>query len=163
MSDGTRTGATSERLSKLCCFFLGGEEYAVDIMRIVEILQVPKVSAVPSSTPLLEGMVNLRGAILPVVDLRKWLGLGLAPPKLKPKLLVCLVGRRRLGLLVDGVTGVVRVRRSELKPAPAPSAPEPGARPFVIGVCDKGGKLRLLFDVKAFLEHPPLRPARSAP
>ncbi|MHB8876580.1 MAG: chemotaxis protein CheW [Myxococcaceae bacterium] len=135
---------------QLCAFCLGSEEYVIDIMRIEEILQLQKVTPVPRAPSFVEGVVNLRGVIVPVVDLRKRLSSGPPRPRLKPKLLVCRIGRRRVGLMVDGVTEVVRVQKSDIKPAPGLSTQ--GSKAAVIGVCGPPDRLKLLLDLKAVLQ-----------
>ncbi|MBI3186158.1 MAG: purine-binding chemotaxis protein CheW [Myxococcales bacterium] len=134
---------------QLCTFRVGAQQYALDIMRIQEVLQPPEVTPVPDAPPFFEGMVNLRGSLVPVVDLRRRLGAMApsAPPK--RKLLVCAFGQRRVGLLVDGVTSVLTVGRDELKPAPPLLAP--GAHPFVVGACASASGLTLLLNLKSVL------------
>jgi purine-binding chemotaxis protein CheW len=154
-------------LVQLCAFFVGSEEYAVDIMRVEEILPPPeRLIPIRGAPAFIEGVVHLRGSIIPVVDLRKRL-LGETEPVNTPKtrLLVCWLGRKRVAFTVDRVSEVVRLRRSEIKPAPAMGAVGPA--PVVVGVC--GGqekresekqresekrqpeRLKLLLDVKALL------------
>jgi purine-binding chemotaxis protein CheW len=94
-------------------------------------------------------MLHLRGALLPVVDLRPRLSLSDGPQSPRSRVLVCLVGRRRLALRVDRVTEVMRVRRSEIKPAPPLLSA--GRAPFVVGVCGTQERPRLLLDIKALL------------
>ncbi|MBN1204620.1 MAG: purine-binding chemotaxis protein CheW [Myxococcaceae bacterium] len=141
--------APRDPLVQLCCFSVGREEYVVDIMRVEEILPPQRVIPVPRAPSFVEGMLHLRGALLPVVDLRQRLSISEAPASPKTRLLVCLLGRRRLALRVDRVTEVMRVRRSELKPAPALLSP--GRTPFVIGVCGPPERPRLLLDIKTLL------------
>jgi purine-binding chemotaxis protein CheW len=141
--------APRDPLVQLCCFTVGREEYVVDIMRVEEILPPQRIISVPRAPPFVEGMLHLRGALLPVVDLRKRLSGTAEPPSPKTRLLVCLLGRRRLALRVDRVTEVMRVRRSEIKPAPALLSP--GRTPFVLGVCGTAERPRLLLDIKALL------------
>jgi purine-binding chemotaxis protein CheW len=136
-------------LVQLCCFTVGREEYVVDIMRVEEILPPQRVISVPRAPSFVEGMLHLRGALLPIVDLRKRLNDTAEPPSPKSRLLVCLLGRRRLALRVDRVTEVMRVRRSDIKPAPALLSP--GRTPFVLGVCGTAERPRLLLDIKALL------------
>jgi purine-binding chemotaxis protein CheW len=152
--------AAAERdpLVQLCAFFVGSEEYAVDIMRVEEILQPQRLTPMRGAPSFLEGVIRLRGAILPVVDLRKRL-LGLSSPVDTPKtrLLVCWVGRRRVAFTVDRVSEVVRLRRSDIKPALGSVGPAP----FVVGVygepeareasASSSERLKLLLDVKALL------------
>jgi purine-binding chemotaxis protein CheW len=137
-------------LVQLCAFFVGPEEYAVDIMRVEEILPPQRLTPIRGAPPFIEGVIHLRGSIIPVVDLRKRLLGGEAPPSTpKTRLLVCWLGRRRVALVVDRVSEVVRMRRSEIKPAPAIGAVGPA--PFVVGVCGSPERLKLLLDVKALL------------
>ncbi|WP_224370811.1 chemotaxis protein CheW [Hyalangium versicolor] len=141
--------APKDPIVQLCCFTVGKEEYVVDIMRVEEILPPQRVIPVPRAPSFVEGMLHLRGALLPVVDLRQRLMTTEAPPSPKTRLLVCLLGRRRLALRVDRVTEVMRVRRSDLKPAPALLSP--GRTPFVVGVCGTMERPRLMLDLKALL------------
>jgi purine-binding chemotaxis protein CheW len=141
--------AHRDPLVQLCCFAVGKEEYVVDIMRVEEILPPQRVIPVPRSPSFVEGMLHLRGALLPVVDLRQRLNVSEAPASQKTRLLVCLVGRRRLALRVDRVTEVMRLRRSEIKPAPGLLSP--GRAPFVVGVCGTVERPRLLLDIKVLL------------
>ncbi len=134
---------------QLCGFAVGREEYVVDIMRVEEILPPQRVIPVPRAPSFVEGMLHLRGAMLPVVDLRQRLVTAPVPEAPKTRLLVCLLGRRRLALRVDRVTEVLRVRRSEIKPTPALLSP--GRAPFVVGVCGPPERPRLLLDIKALL------------
>ncbi len=158
--------AERDPLVQLCVFFVGHEEYAVDIMRVEEILLLQRTTPIRGAPPFLEGVIRLRGAIIPVVDLRKRLG-GVEAPVNTPKsrMLVCWLGRKRVAFTVDRVSEVVRLRRSDIKPAPAIGAV--GPTPFVVGVYgepdkqeqgDKRGstgrevaRLKLLLDVKALL------------
>jgi purine-binding chemotaxis protein CheW len=141
--------APKDPIVQLCCFSVGREEYVVDIMRVEEILPPQRVIPVPRAPSFVEGMIQLRGALLPVVDLRQRLMTTEAPPAPKTRLLVCLLGRRRVALRVDKVTEVMRVRRGELKPAPALLSP--GRAPFVVGLCGTMERPRLMLDLKALL------------
>lgn len=142
---------------QLCCFTVGPDQYVIDIRRVDEILQPMQVTPLPRSPPFVEGVVTLRGTVMPVVDVRRRLGVSPEKPKHKWRMLVVWIGRKRVGLLVDSVQEVVRVQLSDLKPAP-PLLGE-GA-PFVLGVCSASSAagstgqrsaLRLLLDVKALV------------
>ncbi len=138
---------------QLCAFYVGGTEYAVDIMRVDEILQPQRVTPLPDAPPWIEGVMNLRGQLVPVVDLRSRLGAkGTPPPRLKPKWVVTLVGRRRIALAVDGVSEVARVSRNALRPLPSLGLSRTEASP-VIGGFGPPERVRLLLDVKALLRH----------
>ncbi|HYS81997.1 MAG TPA: chemotaxis protein CheW [Anaeromyxobacteraceae bacterium] len=150
---------------ELCVFRVGDEEYAIDLRRIREILQPLPVTPVPGAPEFIEGVMDLHGEVVPVVDVRERLGLALLPDGAKAKLLVVNVARRVLALRVDAVLEVVRLPRSAIGPPP-PLLVAGGPRLF-LGVCRgreqragarHGGlrptsqRLRLLLDVKALLE-----------
>ncbi|PTL82389.1 chemotaxis protein CheW [Vitiosangium sp. GDMCC 1.1324] len=131
--DDESAAAERDPLVQLCAFFVGPEEYAVDIMRVEEILLPQRLTPIRGAPSFIEGVIRLRGSIIPVVDLRKRL-IGIESPVDTPKtrLLVCWLGRKRVAFTVDRVSEVVRLRRSEIKPAPAIGAVGPA--PFVVGV-----------------------------
>ena len=138
-----------EEIVQLCAFVVGGEEYVVDIMRIKEIIPPVRITPVPHAPEYIEGVINLRGAIIPVVDLRRRLGLARAAPTKKTKYIICVVGGRRVGLVVDSVTERLRLPRSSIRRAPAMLLGR-GPR-FFSGVCGPQERLKLLLNIKALL------------
>ncbi|KUL35950.1 chemotaxis protein CheW [Actinoplanes awajinensis] len=104
-------------------FRLDDEEYAVDVDAVQEIIRVPEVLIrVPKSFAFVEGLVNLRGTVLPVVDLRTRLGLSRAERDEQQRIVVMIIGGARTGFIVDAVAEVARVGREVLEPAPELSA-----------------------------------------
>ncbi|MEV6346133.1 chemotaxis protein CheW [Actinoplanes sp. NPDC051851] len=104
-------------------FRLDEEEYAVDVDAVQEIIRVPEaLIRVPKSLPFVEGLVNLRGTVLPVVDLRTRLGLGRGERDERQRIVVLIIGGVRTGFIVDSVAEVARVGRNVLEPAPELSA-----------------------------------------
>jgi len=160
---GREREAAAERV-ELCTFRIGGEDYAVDIMRVREIIRPLPVTPVPRAPACIEGVVRLRSEVIPVVDVRKRFGLPAVPATRRTKFLVVRIGGRRLALVVDEVTEVLRLPRSEIRPAPQ-FADDRTPR-FFLGVCggeaggSRGpgeprrgsGRLRLLLNVRALLE-----------
>jgi purine-binding chemotaxis protein CheW len=134
---------------QLCAFMVGAEEYAIDIHRVLEILHLPAPAQFPRA-PGYDGMLNLRGEILPLVDLRRVFGTTTPADSRRQGLLVCMVGRRKIVFRVDKVTQVVRARRDELKPVP-PLGGEALKSPHVIGICPRGSRLLLLLNLRAVL------------
>jgi purine-binding chemotaxis protein CheW len=139
-----------EETIQLCAFVVGDEEYAIDIMRIREIIQPQKVTAVRRAPEFIEGVINLRGTIVPIVDLRRRLGLPQVAPTKKTRFIICRVGTRPVGLVADAVTGVLRAPRSQIKPAPGLLGR--GSNRYFLGVVGSGERLRLLLNVKAILQ-----------
>lgn len=157
---------------QLCTFRVSGEDFAIDIMRVREVIPPAPLTPVPSAPAHVIGVFRLRGDVIPVVDLARRLGLPAGPPSRRAKFIVVRVAGRLLGLQVDEVREVMRLAREELRPAPA-SIDARGARLF-LGVCGGeraqggagrsagGGRLRLLLNVKALLEPTPLEGFESA-
>lgn len=150
-SDGAARaeGPRAEGIVQLCSFRVGAEEYVVDLMRIQEIIQPMRITTVPRAPSFIEGVINLRGTIIPVVDLRKRLSVAIAPQTKKTKYIICTVGGRRVGLVVDSVTEVLRIPRSSIKRTPGLLSRGPR---FFLGVCGPSERLKLLLNVKALLE-----------
>jgi purine-binding chemotaxis protein CheW len=103
---------------QVACLKMGDGLYAVDIMRIKEIIRLPKLSPLPRSLPFVEGVINLRGSVIPVVDLRKRFGLPPAPNPESARLLILAIAGQPLGLVVDEVTEMITVSVRDLKPPP---------------------------------------------
>jgi purine-binding chemotaxis protein CheW len=112
----------TEELLQLVAFRVGDGEYAVDIMRIKEIINPVKVRPIPKAPEFVEGVIELRGAILPVVDLRRRFDLPVTPFERSTKYLIVVLeieGRRMIvALIVDGVSEPIRVTREHLRPPP---------------------------------------------
>lgn len=148
--------AARDAIVQLCTFRVGTEDYALDIMRVREIIPPQPVTPVPRAPAFVEGVFRLRGEVIPAVDVRKRFGLPPAAPTRKTKFLVVHVGPRRVGLVVDEVCEVLRIPRGEIRPAPGLVGLE--APRFFLGVCGGdargrgSGRLRLLLNVKALLE-----------
>jgi purine-binding chemotaxis protein CheW len=154
-------GGGRDAIVQLCTFRVGGEDYAVDIMRVREIINPLPITPVPRAPTFMDGVVRLRGEVIPVLDVRKRLAVAVTPATRKTRFLIVNVAGRRLALVVDEVCEVLRVPRGEIRPAP--SLGEGAAPRFFLGVCGgesstaarRGGaspRLRLLLNVKALLD-----------
>jgi purine-binding chemotaxis protein CheW len=150
---------SDDAIVQLCTFRIGGEDYAVDLMRVQEIIPPRPITPVPRAPAFLEGVTRIRGEVLPVLDVRKRLGVPPAADARRVRFLVTSVARRRIALVVDEVCEVVRLPRREIRAAPALG--DEGAPRFFLGVCGGdasqvgrrgAGRLRLLLNVKALLD-----------
>jgi len=117
----------------LACFRLGEDLYAVDIMRIREIIRPMKLAHLPKAPAFVEGVINLRSNVIPVVDLRKRFDIPSPDGIEGNKLLIMSVSRKSVGLVVDDVTEIVTVLIREIKPPPM-VIKGVGAE-YLIGVC----------------------------
>ena len=103
---------------QLATFTLGENLFAVDIMRIREIILPQNLSALPGASQILEGVINLRGSVLPVIDLRRRLGLVSVGRSDGQRVMVFLIKGIRTGFIVDSVAEVLRIQKSSIETAP---------------------------------------------
>ncbi len=98
-------------------FELDGDAYALPIERVVEVLRVEEIQRVPQAPAHVRGVANVRGAIVPIVEVRTRIGLDPLDPTPAARIIRVLAGGRSLGFLVDRVTGLRKVRASQVGPA----------------------------------------------
>jgi len=110
--------ATLKEESQLVTFLLKDEEFGFDIMSVQEIIRLPKMAKVPRTPPYVEGIANLRGVVLPIIDMRTRFGMERAEETDRTRVLVVDVGGVKTGLRVDRVKQVTRVLRGDVDPPP---------------------------------------------
>jgi len=130
---------------ELLSFRLGGEEYAVTVDDVREVLNLRDLTPVPNTPAYVLGVTSLRGAMLPVVDLCKRLGLTPGVRDDKSRIIVVNPDEEDVGLIVDRVTGVLRIMPDAVKPAP--ENVEQGAE-FLRGIVRRDDKLYILLDLQ---------------
>lgn len=140
---------SQDRIIQMAAFRVGNEEYVIDIMRIKEIINPLRITPVPSSSELIEGVINLRGVIIPIVDLRKRFGVRAESRSALPKYIIVVISGNIVGIVVDEVLDVVRIPRGLIKPSPQLFAEKDTG--MVLGVCEHMGRLLLLIDLKRVL------------
>ena len=114
----TDTAVTGDE-RQLVVFQLGPELYGVEIGRVHEIIRLQSVTRVPRAPAFVEGVINLRGRVIPVVDLRRRFGLPLAEHTRASRIVVVELGEHVIGMVVDGVSEVLRVNTATIEP-PSP-------------------------------------------
>jgi purine-binding chemotaxis protein CheW len=107
-----------EATEHLATFFLDREEYGVDVKFVQEIRRVGEITPVPRAPEVIRGVINLRGRILPVVDLKRKLGLGEVETTKASRVVVVRLRDRVMGLLVDGASQVLKVPTAAIEPPP---------------------------------------------
>jgi purine-binding chemotaxis protein CheW len=130
-------------------FRIGNETYGVRIGSVREIVRVPEISSVPSAPDLIEGVINLRGKIIPVMDLRKRFGQTDIQPDKKNRILVVELENKLVGLIVNAASEVLKIPPSEIE-APG-SVFADGESGYVTGVGKLKGRLIILLDVSRLL------------
>lgn len=134
---------------QLACFSLEDSFFAVDIMRIKEIIQPQKLSNLPRASQLLEGVINLRGNVIPVMDLRKRFLMPPLPEGKNSKLLIVTLARQMLALAVDEVMEVITIPAKDIKPPP--DVDEGVEIEFLLGVCLYQEQVFMIIDIDALL------------
>jgi len=136
-------------------FRVGRETFGVPISLVHEIVRVPEITAVPDSPGYVEGVINLRGKIVSVVDLRKRFGEKEIAANKKNRILVAEVGGKMVGLIVDAASEVIKIPDSEVDLPP--SVFEEGELNYVTGVGKVKGRLIILVDLSKILQKGELR------
>ena len=99
-------------------FKLGSEEYGVDIAQVQEINRMVAVTHVPRAPQFMEGVINLRGQLIPIIDLRTRFGMPRAEHTKNTRIVVTEIGAKRVGMVVDSVSEVLRLPADQVEPAP---------------------------------------------
>jgi purine-binding chemotaxis protein CheW len=133
-------------------FRIGNEMYGVRIGAVREIVRVPEITAVPSAPDLIEGVINLRGKIIPVMDLRKRFGQTEISHDKKNRILVVELDNKLIGLIVNAASEVLKIPPSEIE-APGTVFAE-GESSYVTGVGKLKGRLIILLDITKLLHRP---------
>lgn len=135
--------------NQVLTFTLGQETYGVDILRVQEIRGWSPVTRVPQSPPHVLGVLNLRGSIVPIVDLRMRFKLDQAEYTAITVIIVLSVetphGRRELGVVVDGVSDVIDINMADIKPAPDLGSHV--STDFIQGLMTVGEHMVMLLDI----------------
>jgi purine-binding chemotaxis protein CheW len=138
---------TDER--QLVVFHLGAELYGVDISRVHEIIRLQTVTRVPRTAAFVEGVINLRGKVIPVVDLRRRFGLPSEEHTRASRIVVVEIGDQVVGVVVDGVSEVLRVSGSTIEP-PSPVVAGVDSE-YIHGIAKLSERLVILLDMNRVL------------
>ncbi len=104
--------------TQVVSFKLGPEEYGVDIAQVQEINRMVAVTKVPRAPVFMEGVINLRGQLIPIIDLRTRFGMPRAEHTKNTRIVVTEIGTKRVGMVVDSVSEVLRLPLDAIEPAP---------------------------------------------
>ena len=143
------TGPTKEFLT----FRLGSEEYGIDILRVQEIRSYEEPTRIANSPKFIKGVVNLRGVIVPVVDLRIKLGSEKVEYNGFTVVIVLNVKGRVVGAVVDSVSDVLELPESDLKPSPEMNS-HAADNAYVTGIASVGERMLIMMDIQALMASP---------
>ncbi|HET7313516.1 chemotaxis protein CheW [Salinisphaera sp.] len=141
--------ATDTDQREVLVFNLGGEEYAVDILKVQEIRGYANVTRIANVPEFIKGVTNLRGEIVPIVDLRLKFALGTADYTEQTVVIVLNIGERVVGVVVDSVSDVIGLSAKQIKPAPEFGAQMNTA--YLEGLASVDERMLILIDVEAMM------------
>lgn len=140
---------------QLVGFRIGKETFGVPIGLVHEIVRVPEITAVPDAPEYVEGVINLRGKIISVIDLRKRFGEKKIERNRKNRILVAEIERKMVGLIVDAASEVLRVSQNEIEDPP--DVLDEAEVKYVTGVGKLNGRLVILVDLAKIMQKGELR------
>ncbi|HEU5401203.1 MAG TPA: chemotaxis protein CheW [Terriglobales bacterium] len=149
----TNTGASIAgpgpgELLQLVSFHVGEEEFGLDILRVQEIIRIQPLTRVPNLPDYIDGVFNLRGKVIPVIALRKRLGIEQQAADKQTRIVVVDVHDETLGFVVDSVSEVLRIHTGTVEPAPRLGKNE---RNYISGVSKLESRLLLLIDLEELM------------
>ena len=148
-SRGLERQALSNREGKYLTFSLGGEEYGVGILKVKELIGMMPITLVPRTPPFVKGVINLRGKVIPVVDLRRKFGMEDMDYTERTCIVVMEIagqgGSILMGMVVDSVSEVLNIKGAEIEDAPALGATLD--TDYILGLAKISGGVKILLDI----------------
>ena len=151
MSTPTQANAAPRETAqggKFLTFYLAGEEYGLEILKVHEIIGMLPITRVPRTPEFVRGVINLRGKVIPIVDLRTKFGMG-HEGALETSIIVVLVRGVQIGIVVDKVSEVLDIVSADIEATPSFGA-EVDTR-YLLGLAKTAGRVRLLLDIEHVL------------
>ncbi len=133
------TAGSFQGLQQVLCFALAGEAYALPILKVREIQAQATLTRIPKAPAYMPGVINLRGAIVPILELRQRFSLGEAPEETRPVIVIVEVQGRTLGIRVDSVSDVLDLDAAAIRPAPELGTQSALGREFIAGLASLPG------------------------
>ena len=139
----------TEELRQFISFSVGAEEYGLELLRVKEVIRVREITWLPKAPSFVKGIINLRGDVIPIIDLRDRFGLEALDQTAQTRVIVVEVEGRLMGMVVDSASQVVRIPADQIDPPP----PVMGelSQEFITGVGKLEDKLVILLNVDAIL------------
>ena len=151
VSSNQRNSVPTEPTREFLSFGLGTEQYAIDILKVQELRGYDAVTRIANAPAFIKGVVNLRGTIVPIVDLRIRFNLAAAEYNEFTVVIVLNIGKRVVGAVVDSVSDVVRLAESDIHPPPEFSSFD---AKYLVGLATVGDGMLILLDIEKMLTSP---------
>ena len=138
-------------LLQLVTFSIGEEEFGVDILKVQEIIRTMEITKVPRAPDFVEGVINLRGKVIPIIDLRRRFGLESRPHDKHTRIIVIEINNMIVGFVVDSVSEVLRIPANTVEPPPPVVAGLESE--YISGVGKLEDRLLILLDLDRLLSN----------
>ncbi|KPK31660.1 MAG: chemotaxis protein CheW [Nitrospira bacterium SG8_35_1] len=139
-----------EEVLQFVTFTLNNEEYAVDILSVQEINRITEITKIPNSPPYVEGVVNLRGKVIPVINLRNKFGFEEKTVDDTSRIIIMEIRGITYGVIVDSVSEVLRVQSDTVEPTP-PMSSDANSK-FIKGLAKLDDRLIILIDIDNLID-----------
>lgn len=156
----TATDSSSGGERQIVAFSLGQETYGVDIASVREIIPIQKIVPVPRAPDFVEGIINLRGRIVPVLDLRKQFGFEEKKGDPNQRIVLVESGQESIGVIVDSVSSVLRISEGSIEPAA--TVVVGNEIEYIQGIAKVGEELIVLLDLTRIISDAEKRTLREA-
>lgn len=140
---------TTDEVVQLVSFNIGDEEFGVDILKVQEINRMVDITRVPNSPEYVEGVINLRGKVIPIINMRKRLGMTPKPLDKDTRIIVVEIEKKVVGFIVDSVNEVLRINKSITEPPPSMVAGIDSD--FITAIAKLEDRLLILLDLEKIL------------
>jgi len=141
-----KKGESKNELIQLVSFNLGAEEYAVEVLKVREIIRMTAITHIPNTPPSVEGIINLRGKVIPIISLRNRFSMSGAENDQHTRIMVMDIAGKLMGFIVDGVSEVIRISSVEIQ-APPSMVADGVDQDFICGVIKHGDQLLLMLQL----------------
>jgi len=144
-----KTDGTTQRdeLIQLVSFMLADEEYGVEVLKVREIIRMPTITKMPNTPQHVEGIINLRGKVIPIISMRRRFGLMENENNTHTRIIIMDVAGTLTGFIVDAVSEVIRIHSSEIQPPPSMVMSGGIGQEFITGVFNHAERLLIIMDV----------------
>lgn len=133
----------TNEILQLVRFRVGAEQYGLDILRVLEIIRMPPITRVPQAPPFIDGVINLRGRVIPIINTRRRFGLEEKENDSDTRIVIVEINGDHVGLVVDAVQEVLRIKQMSVEAPPQLA----GGADYISGISRLDGSLLILLDL----------------
>lgn len=140
----------NQKYTQVIGFRIHDQEFGINIFQIQEVYKMQDITQVPNSPEIVSGVINLRGKVIPIVDIRKNFGIQ-SPPEKNAKIIITQIQGRTIGIIVDQVSEVLKIPVNQIEPAPDIALSVKSS--YIIGVAKLKERLLILLDMNCMFSN----------